>query len=151
MSNTHTLEQLLKILNQCRDDHASTDGHWWVELADGTIIDPEFKEYERIKQIRKLTHEKCYLPASPIIQAVFLRRQKEKCEAVEWNFADMKKNHWRPKFLCCDVNSWYFFLKHKEEGAKLVFGSFGWREKGSDKIWYEYGGADYKTVKDFRH
>ena len=36
-----------------------------------------------------------------------------------------------------------------ENGGELVFGSLGFKKKNSNDYWYEYGGKEYKTIKDF--
>jgi hypothetical protein len=46
---------------------------------------------------------------------------------------------------CCPINA---TLEWIANGGEIVFGSLGWKKKGSDEIWWEYGGIDY-TVADF--
>jgi len=134
------------------------DGHFWVE-REGEIIDPHFNTYDTICRIRNCDPKqpKSYLPApemtQTIIKCMFLKILKKLFgdkpqEEIFAEFRDITKRHMglKPRPDCCFQNC---LIEIAERGGTLVFGSLGFKYKGKDGYFYEYGGEDYKTIKSF--
>jgi len=114
----------------------SIDGHLWV-VKDGKIIDPHFPSYDMISRIRKVSNKKNYLPADNLIQKIVIKMWKTFLppDALD-DWTDMPD--------MCMINAIAYQSKH---GGDLVFGSMGFGE--NKDVWWEYGGTDYKTLKQF--
>jgi len=150
------------------------DGHFWVE-KDGKNIDIYFSEYDYIKKFWKCKGEMCYVQAPPLVQAVMIGLAKKTLknslkkaflpqeliyedyeremskdididEALERKINDLCANE-------CHITA---FALQKKHGGKVVFGSMGFRKKnsnpkdGKNGIHWEFGGADFTTVAEFR-
>lgn len=123
------------------------DGHFWV-VRDGKIIDPYFDNYDYVIKINKLEGDRVYLPASPLIQQIMKKKFIDnKIQMIEWGLNQNYKafNIGQRRSDCCNINA---IFEMKQNGGEIIFGSMGWKHRGSDKIWWEYGGEDY-TVKQF--
>jgi hypothetical protein len=135
--------------------YPTIDAHFWVE-RDGIIIDPYFKEYNYIKTIRGLGDEQVHLEADLPIQNIMIEIHKRVLKSVMGgadfqeamkNFVDFAKKFQMdtPTADRCWNN---VLLEVYKNGGEIKFGSMGWKYKNSNKIFYEYGGVDWK-VKDF--
>ena len=133
------------------------DGHFWV-VRDGQIIDPFFDEYKDICAFNKCDwKESSHLPAPEITQKIMIGMFKKGLdksigekpfEEQISEFANLsRKISEKPAFGKCFQNC---LLEISDNGGDLVFGSLGWKIYGTDKYFYEYGGEDWKTIRDFR-
>ena len=133
------------------------DGHFWV-VRDGQIIDPFFDEYKDICAFNKCDwKESSHLPAPEITQKIMIGMFKKGLdksigekpfEEQISEFANLsRKIIEKPVFGKCFQNC---LLEISDNGGDLVFGSLGWKIYGTDKYFYEYGGEDWKTIRDFR-
>jgi len=134
------------------------DGHFWIE-RDGKIIDPHFSNYDMICRIHNCDPKqpKSYIPAPEMTQTlmlgIFMKVLKnvfgdKPFEEQIPEFRDITKKYMglNPRPDCCFQNS---LIEVAERGGNIVFGSFGFKYKGKDGYFYEYGGEDYKTIKQF--
>lgn len=133
------------------------DGHFWIE-RDGKIIDPHFSNYDIICKIRNCDPlSKSYIPAPEItqnlIKSMFIKVLKnvfgdKPQEEIYNEFRDLTKCHigLKPQPDCCFQNC---IIEISERGGTMVFGSLGFKHKYKEGYFYEYGGDNYKTVKQF--
>jgi len=135
------------------------DGHFWV-VRDGKIIDPVFDEYKLVCRIRNADwKDRHNLPAPEMTQTLMINmfkkvlnnqlgKDKSFEELIDEFYAltvlYMKKP--TPQADMCFQNC---LIEIKERGGDLVFGSLGFKLKGNEGYWYEYGGADWTSVKQF--
>lgn len=136
-----------------------TDGHFWVE-RDGKIIDPDFTEYIQICKIRNCNpKDKKYLPASPMIQSVFIKqftKVMNSCEGKECTLEEIGSSlhkasiqffgNYQPRYGMCFQNA---VIEISKNGGNLVFGSLGFKNKNKNGYFYEFGGEDFTTCKQF--
>ena len=120
----------------------SFDGHYWV-VRDGKIIDPMFRFYEEdVKLTHDLIGEPIYLPADPLTQKVFKKKQEEKMKnQKDWGFYT---KDWKMKLGYCDTNAYH---EQQLRGGEIVFGSMGWKRNDGEGIHYEYGGVGWTTAQ----
>jgi hypothetical protein len=136
----------------------TTDGHFWV-VRDGIIIDTIFAEYKTICRVRNADVKTLsYLPAPEMTQKLMINMYKKVLTNVfgEMTFEEqckeffaitkLMKGDLSPSYLNCFQNC---LLEINQRGGELVFGSLGFKLKGKEGYWYEFGGADYKTIKQF--
>lgn len=125
------------------------DGHFWVE-KDGKIIDPYFDSYDAVKRLYKLEGDNIYLPAPQAVQDEWIEALtsffKTKFGSLEEFVRYTERAGFISEINTCDKTALINFVKN---GGKLVFGSLGWKKKGSQKIWWEYGGDSYNTTEAF--
>jgi len=101
------------------------DCHFWLEDADGKIIDPTPPAKEGERRYKKFS----------------LRKQKELYKI--WNMrlkargkANIRKEFSKPLDRCCQFNVYAYWYCHKE--LKVCIGSLGFKRKGK-KIFWEFG------------
>lgn len=135
--------------------YPTIDAHFWVE-RDGVIIDPYFKEYNYVKKVWGLGNEQVHLEADLPTQNIMIEIHKRILkrnvggadfqEAMK-NLIDLAKKFQMdtPRANECWNN---VLLEVYKNGGEIKFGSMGWKCKNSNKVFYEYGGVDWK-VKDF--
>jgi hypothetical protein len=116
------------------------DGHFWVE-RDYCVIDPYFPEYEFIKRVNRLEGEPIHLEADAIVSQVMIRRF-ESVIATDLFGKMLQKARHKNRFGACYQNA---ILEISKNGGRLVFGSMGWKRKGSDSIHWEFGGENWKV------
>jgi hypothetical protein len=131
------------------------DGHFWI-VRDGKIIDWEFNEYNLIRKIHNCNKEKNYIPAPETTQRIMIAMfKKPVMNALKKNWEEalkefyelsLKYNMIEPQYNRCYQNCLIDIYKN---GGELVFGSLGFKKKGTNEYHYEYGGENYKTIKDF--
>lgn len=146
------------LLHITKMDFPIIDGHFWVE-RDGKIIDPHFPSYNMICKLRKCDSKapKSYIPAPEITQTLikdmFMKILKnvlgEKSqEEIFSEFMVLTKLYigLKPVVNRCFQNC---IIEIAERGGTLVFGSMGFKYKNKDGYFYEFGGENYTTVKQF--
>jgi len=133
------------------------DGHFWI-VRDGKIIDWEFEEYNLIRKIRNCNKEKNYIPAPETTQRIMIAIHKkafssyfsktQSWEDIIAEFYNMSVmlGMVKPECQRCYQNCLIDIYKN---GGELVFGSLGFKRKGTNEYHYEFGGENYKTIKDF--
>jgi len=119
----------------------SIDGHMWV-VKDGEIIDPHFPNYDMISKIRNVSNKKNYLPADQIIQKVVIKMWMTWLDTLPFD----PLSEWSDSPNYCMLNAIAYQSKY---GGDLVFGSMGFGDERSQDVWWEYGGTEYKTLKQF--
>ncbi len=117
------------------------DGHFWVERGDGYIVDPYFSQYDFIKRVNRLEGESVHLEADAIVSKVMIRRFESVISTDLFGKMLQKAGH-RNTFNACYQNA---ILEIYKNGGRLVFGSMGWKRKGSDSIHWEFGGENWKV------
>ena len=149
-------------------EYPTIDGHFWV-VRDGKIIDPVFNGYKYVCKVHDadvttLSH----IPAPMMTQKIMINIFTKVMENVLWsdNCFDKVYNCFDKGDNCFDKfykmsmitkNStpewnrcWQnCLIEIYENGGEIVFGSLGFKYKNKEGFWYEYGGEDYKTIKDF--
>lgn len=119
------------------------DAHAWIEHK-GVIIDPFFEHYRFIASIHNVTTKRNYVSAPLSVQEYYINEFR-----TNWNeyFKNVIKT---PQFNACIYNCFFTetkFIEVKEKDYKIVMGSMGF---GKDKIHWEYGNPDWKTIEDFK-
>lgn len=123
------------------------DIHCWVVKNDGSIYDPYFDEYNKIKLRNNLSNEQCY--------EEFPRDNQNKLwKEYYWKFlvkpticdnnGKYKQNMIKfyankPQPFECMVNAFCYFLNNKEKGYRVAIGRMGWKIKNSNDVWWEFG------------
>lgn len=120
--------------------------HMWLENADGTIaFDPDFPDYNWVKQVRRLTGDKChkaYTGRKAIDCLAEIRKALNfRIKMLEQNGLD-KEKVWdiyfkSPAFGICFFNAMAYWKKNKH--LKIKVGSMGWESKLDGNIFWEYG------------
>ena len=140
----------------------TVDGHFWVE-RDGEITDWDFPESAVERWMYGCETEKSYLPApvqtQQIIISVCQRSLYSNFEkGLSWNETVQElykvatkfgeyKSETRVRSLLLQLSC--LVERIHSRGGKLVFGSIGYKKKNGKGYHYEFGGVDYKTVKNF--
>ena len=127
-----------------RTELGVVDGHFWVELQDGTVVDNYFPQYDFIKRFNRCEGEMLHYPAPQDVQEELLDLLAKKFKNRKYSSQDLAG--FVPLFNNCDRNA---VLAQKVFGGKIVFGSMGWKKIGSDKVHWEYGGADWVRAEQF--
>jgi len=127
------------------------DGHSWI-VRDGKLIDWNFKEYKLIQKIQGCSDRAVYMPTDQKIQNIIIATYKaaimSMTKSKTWEgacdeyLARMKKAGVK-RVACynCIINC---LMEQHLHGGEIVFGSMGWKKLDSDKVWWEFGGENYK-------
>ena len=125
------------------------DGHFWV-VRDGVIIDPHFQQYDNVKRLNDLEGDNCYHPAPQAVQEEFINALKGQYTRAFGDLANFpseaKRLGWKPEANMCEKNA---LCEWVERGGEIVFGSLGWKERGTNTIWWEFGGDDWDKTEHF--
>lgn len=116
------------------------DGHFWVE-RDGSKIDTMFKQYRVLCQARDCTIRDIKYIEAPVETQQIMFKILEK--SIYHTLID---NRDYSGFGYCYLNA---IREIRKNGGRLVFGSLGFKYINKGGYFYEYGGENYKTVKDF--
>ena len=126
------------------------DGHFWI-VRDGVIIDKEFKEYDYIKKFHNCDDGMVYKEADELTQTIITKMFERSLSSMGFDKKQFKKeinvlfpNHF-PCFQSCFQNC----LMEFQDGDEIKFGSMGWKYSNANRIWWEYGGEDWKSAKAF--
>ena len=127
------------------DNHTMTnvmDLHCWVINADGTLYDPEFKEYKTIQSAWGCTDHK-------VLQQ-FTSEKRNELWDILWkqsilpNFkADGQADtldffYTNPQYGCAPLNAYAYHVR--TPGSKMKIGRMGWKRTSSpDDIHWEFG------------
>ena len=131
----------------------SITGHFWVELEDGTIIDPDFEVYDAIKYMKNLEGDKIYRECDSEIQKERIRS----CIIPYMSklFRDYKDEVKRLRSYTklaefegvsndcyergqCHINAMINKVIYGKT-ARICYGDMGWAFKGKpNEIFYEY-------------
>jgi len=133
------------------------DGHFWV-VRNGEIVDTNFPEYDLIRKVHGCEPETCvYLPAPEMTQKIMIQKFNNTVKKImgqdDWDkcmkevvFMTYLAGIKEPQCYNCYQNA---SIEIFHNGGELVFGSMGFK-KTDGTYWWEFGGEDYKTIKDFR-
>lgn len=110
------------------------EGHFWVELPCGKIIDPYFEEYDEILKLNGLKMGCKYKEATEDIQdEMKIKHIIPKLIAVKKYYRlgqiDLKAGY-------CNINAIINLINHPE--GTIKYGDMGWECKKNNKIWWEY-------------
>tara|TARA_R110000868_G_scaffold394911_1_gene666380 strand:+ start:115 stop:501 length:387 start_codon:yes stop_codon:yes gene_type:complete len=123
------------------------DIHCWVEDSTGKIIDPDFMEYQIVKNIRDLEGEKQYKKLTGEAYKTMAGDITAACKTVKKQIKASNKGMTNEYF-------WELFTDHPRSGfcmlnamgqvkkdptLKFCIGSMGWKKKGSQEIFWEFG------------
>jgi len=129
----------------------SMDFHCWVVKGDGSIYNPEFKDYNYIKDVWGIDKDEPIIlePFSKELQLECLKTIMDSIKIEEYlrilnnkinevgNVNDILTYLFVKDPICgkCFCNSWYY---KKLYGGKFVIGRMGWRKKDGT-VYYEFG------------
>ena len=110
------------------------EGHFWLELPNGKIIDPHFDAYDSIIRINELTNEMCRREATP-------QRQKEQIKKFIIPYLQDTKTMYRlglikPMGGYCYVNA--IIAKILFPKGTIKYGDAGWVRKDGKGVWWEF-------------
>ena len=127
------------------------DGHFWI-VRDGKIVDPYFKEYDLLVKFHNGKKGSfIHKPADNMTQLVMFAIVRKLItnagyiDADEFLFDYIKINGRQPEHSYCLFNA---MMEAQENGGDIIFGSWGFELSNGSKF-YEYGGEDWKGVKNF--
>lgn len=122
------------------------DIHCWVRLPDGSVHDPEFKNYKTIRDINGCSEQKVLQPFTSATQEnlwkrVLVPQISKQIMATRAPESFLDEIYARPVFGYCYTNAFaYVTNKNTPPGADLVIGRCGWRSKRDPSvIHWEYG------------
>jgi len=132
----------------------SIRGHFWVELADGTVLDPYFETYDAIKYMKDLEGDVIRRPANTDIQRSMtinhcLPIMKQlRDESLKSHFDDLRETIKMGDRVSddsfkggyCHANSVINKIIYGKD-AKIIYGDMGWKFRGSDEIFWEFEDA----------
>lgn len=124
----------------------SMDFHAWLELPNGEIIDPHFKRYDLIADMRGVSHEKHYHPANQMVQACINKTFEAWLVEIIGAYGGIDKVPMKCGF--CFLNA-FALQQTKYPNAKMVIGSMGFGKKG--QTWWEYGDPDWDKFHQFKN
>jgi len=124
------------------DNLIGIDAHFWV-VREGKVIDTDFGVYNKIRQINGCDERVAYCPAPKHIQDRYIASLTRK--HLKGKTAEDYKTY-TPRPYECVKNSAVEYLRN---GGEIVFGSMGFFKKGSQEIWWEFGGRHYDTPEMF--
>ena len=126
-------------------------GHFWVELADGTVIDPYFEQYDAIKYMKDLEGDVLRRPVGQDIQRSMMIKhilpimKQLKSPDFRCHFEGLRSlvemgdtlddNNFRGGY--CHANSVINKFVYGKD-AKIVYGDMGWKLKGKNEIFWEF-------------
>lgn len=132
------------------------NGHFWVELPDGTIIDDydwdkEINQFKRFFNIRRksktLSYERCDNELTNKVFIGLLHKSLTQSGLTLETAYKMFGVMWHPRRLCCMFNSVRNQYLH---GGKIVFGCLYMTSDDGTLKHYISGGADFNTIHDFK-
>ena len=132
----------LKNINDIIKGDDFIDAHAWVADCSGNVIyDPNFEEYDIIKQINECSDTKVYKPFNFSIED---ENKIYKCWDIEKKYEMLERLPFKfpVQFGNCIYNALSYIIqskkKNKNKKIYLVIGSFGWKKKNGEP-WYEFG------------
>jgi len=135
------------------------NGHFWVELPNGEIIDDydwdhELNDFKRFFSIKRrnsvLEYERCNNNATNKIVFEMLDRLLLRGGLTLEETYELFGTLWQPERLCCMFNAVANQYKLKEQGAKIVFGCVYMKSDNNIKKHYICGGENFQTFYDFK-
>ena len=113
------------------------EGHFWLELPGGKIIDPYFDGYDDILKLNNLKMGCKYREATEE------RQDEMKMEFILPKLIDAKKcyrlNLIDLEFGFCNINAIINKINYPQ--GTIKYGDMGWECKKNKKIWWEYDGS----------
>ena len=118
------------------------DVHCWVINPDGTLYDPEFKQYKTIQSKWGCTNHKVMQP--------FTSEKRNEVWHMLWKTsilpqfnasgkdATLEFFYQNPHYGYCYFNAYAYHLR--TPGSKMIIGRMGWKKKGlTNNIHWEFG------------
>jgi hypothetical protein len=148
--------ELVRMLCEKQDKKGLDDfnGHFWVELDDGTIYDDyswddkeDFRRYFGIKKNNTLQYEKCENYMTHRIVMTMLERT---LTAGGLSYEEAKRllgEYWTTEHLCCMFNA---TANQYRMGGRVVFGCVYMMSDCGKKKRYICGGENFTTYNDFK-
>lgn len=156
MRNTQIINLKQQLLTATMTSYPSIDGHFWV-VRNGEIIDTDFEWYDYCRRVNKCVDKTPHhLEADATTQMVMIGMYKkitmkvfkttnwDECAVEMVNMLE-RMGRTKPQQEQCWQNAVMEVVKN---GGEIKFGSLGWAKKNGSIHW-EYGGADYTSVKQF--
>jgi len=127
----------------------ASDFHCWVENANGKVVfDPDFPEYQMIRNIRGCTKEQHHKGFPMKYQKILWNKKKKEIKTnmklhsrfgVNRDITPcLKMFGLEPRYAYCHYNASGYVANHRGEGLKIVIGSMGWTQKSGGVFW-EFG------------
>ncbi len=131
----------------------SIRGHFWVELDDGTIIDPDFEVYDAIKYMKNLEGDRIYRECDSETQkdmigmwvlpnmTRMLKKYKDNVKELtsftkNADFEGLSIDSYEAGY--CHINAMVNKIIYGKS-ARICYGDMGWAFMGKpNKIFYEY-------------
>lgn len=131
----------------------SIRGHFWVELDDGTIIDPDFEVYDAIKYMKNLEGDRIYRECDSETQkdmigmwvlpnmTRMLKNYKDNVKKLtsftkDAEFEGLSTDSYEAGY--CHINAMVNKIIYGKS-ARICYGDMGWAFMGQpNKIFYEY-------------
>jgi hypothetical protein len=144
---------LMNALQAFIDDPLYIDGHVWIEREHVTV-NKWMPVYNTICDIRGVKQTMVLLEAPIETQTIILQMMEEKQRMFLRTVASYDDT------LKECLLEWFegiggtfcwqqAILEQQLRGGELKMGSLGFGSGESDKIWWEFGGANYKDVHEF--
>jgi len=130
------------------------NGHFWVELDNGTIYDDyewedreEFRKYFGIKKNNTFEYEKCdNFITYKIVMTILERTLTQGGLSLEYA-KRLFGEYWTASPQCCNFNA---ISNQYKMGGRVVFGSVYMKSDCGKKRRYIYGGENFSTFYDFK-
>tara|TARA_R110000751_G_scaffold7427_1_gene30357 strand:+ start:515 stop:1120 length:606 start_codon:yes stop_codon:yes gene_type:complete len=142
------------LINQVGDGMTDFNGHFWVELDDGTIVDdakfPDKKEFMgcfSIKKCSKIRYDECKNPMTNIVVMNMLKKYLTALGDKWEDVCDLFGKYWKPLKLCCMFNA---IANQNKYGGTIKFGcNYMFGDDGITR-YYIRGGEGFSTYGDFK-
>jgi hypothetical protein len=152
----NAIEEINKILEVKTEKAGLHDfnGHFWVELEDGTIYDDyvwsdkdAFRRYFGIKKNNTLEYDKCEnWNTYKIVMTILERRLTQGGLSLD-EAKRLFGENWTTTPLCCMFNA---VANQYKYGGKIVFGCVYMKSDCGKKRRYICGGENFTTFNDFK-
>ena len=152
----NAIEEINKILEVKTEKAGLHDfnGHFWVELEDGTIYDDyewkdknAFRKYFGIRKNNTLEYDKCENWTTYNIVMTMLERRLTQGGLELEEAKKLFGENWKSLPLCCMFNA---VANQYKYGGKIVFGCvYMWNDQHTKRR-YICGGEGFSTFNDFK-
>lgn len=151
-------EEIVKEINKITEvnEKAINDfnGHFWVELDDGTIYDDydwddkeDFRKYFGIKKNNTLEYDKCPNFITHKIVMTMLDRMLTQGGLPLEEAKQLMGDYWVTAKRCCLFNA---IANQNKKGGKVVFGCVYMNSDCGKKRRYICGGENFVTFNDYK-
>jgi hypothetical protein len=153
MNSIQEINKMLQVKNE-KMGLADFNGHFWVELDDGTIYDDycwddkdEFRKYFGIKKNNILEYDKCQNFMTHKLVMCMLDRNLTQGGLLLEDAKRLLGENWITTKLMCMFNA---TANQYKLGGKVVFGCVYMNSDCGNKRRYICGGENFLTFNDFK-